>query len=311
MKDLPKPLISIIVPVYNVERFLTRCIESIVSQTYENIEILLIDDGSPDNCPGMCDEWARKDSRIFVYHKQNGGLSDARNYGFIKSHGEYITYIDSDDFVSGKYIEKMYEMIVQYDADISCVSYTPLRDDNDIPIIVDMEYSVQIMDGKSACKELFTTKKISSMAYGKLIKRTKVIEFPVRRNHEDIATICKFLYYAEKVAVSMLPCYFSNWYNDSSICHTKSFKNIDDSIWAEIERAKFFDSIKENELADYAWNQVGGHMIYTIVDYPQYRKQWKHYVKEFQKNTSSFILRFKLLFAYLFPHIYRKIRTKH
>ena len=94
-----KPLISIIVPVYNVEQYIQRCLNSIINQTYKNLEIILVDDGSPDQCPQICDDYAAKDSRIMVIHKKNGGLSDARNAGLLTSAGEYVAFIDSDDFI--------------------------------------------------------------------------------------------------------------------------------------------------------------------------------------------------------------------
>ena len=94
-----EPLISVIVPIYNVEKYLNRCIESIVNQIYKNLEIILVDDGSPDNCPQICDEWKEKDNRIKVIHKENGGLSDARNAGIRNASGEYISFVDADDTI--------------------------------------------------------------------------------------------------------------------------------------------------------------------------------------------------------------------
>ena len=94
-----EPLISVIVPIYKVEEYLNRCVESLVNQTYKNLEIILVDDGSPDNCPEMCDRWAKQDKRIRVIHKKNGGLSDARNAGMRIATGEYIAFVDSDDLV--------------------------------------------------------------------------------------------------------------------------------------------------------------------------------------------------------------------
>lgn len=106
MKD--KPLVSIIVPIYKVEEYLDECVESLIKQTYKNIEIILVDDGSPDHCPQMCDRWATKDNRIRVVHKKNGGLSSARNAGIEVAKGDYIGFVDSDDFVH----EQMYEKLV-------------------------------------------------------------------------------------------------------------------------------------------------------------------------------------------------------
>ena len=109
-------LISIIVPVYKVEKYLDKCVESIVNQTYKNLEIILVDDGSPDNCPKMCDDWAKKDKRIIVIHKENGGLSDARNAGMKIASGEYIAFVDSDDWIDNEYIQSMYEVAKKYDS---------------------------------------------------------------------------------------------------------------------------------------------------------------------------------------------------
>ena len=104
-------LVSVVVPIYNVEKYLDRCVNSIIHQTYDNLEIVLIDDGSPDNCPKMCDEWAKRDDRIKVIHKQNGGSSDARNAGLEICTGEYILFVDSDDYLTNNAIETMIKKI--------------------------------------------------------------------------------------------------------------------------------------------------------------------------------------------------------
>ena len=106
-----KSLVSVIVPIYKVEDYLDECVKSIVGQTYKNIEIILVDDGSPDHCPQKCDEWVKKDLRIRVVHKQNGGLSSARNAGLDVAKGEYIAFVDSDDFITPDYVEVMYNRI--------------------------------------------------------------------------------------------------------------------------------------------------------------------------------------------------------
>lgn len=103
--------ISVIVPVYNVEKYLDRCIKSILNQTFTDFELILIDDGSPDNCPKMCDEWAKKDSRIVVIHKENGGVSSARNFGLDKASGEYISFVDPDDVLHSQFYEIMVKNI--------------------------------------------------------------------------------------------------------------------------------------------------------------------------------------------------------
>ena len=117
-------LISVIVPVFMVEQYLDYCIQSIVDQTYSNLEIILIDDGSLDQCPQICDKWSEKDSRIIVIHKENGGVSRARNTGIEKANGKYIVFIDSDDFIEPLYIEYLYRALCDTEADISECRYT-------------------------------------------------------------------------------------------------------------------------------------------------------------------------------------------
>lgn len=113
-------LVSVVIPVYKVEEYLDRCLESIVRQTYKNLDIILIDDGSPDKCPQMCDEWSKKDSRIRVIHKLNEGLGEARNTGIECAKGEYICFVDSDDYIANDMVEKVYFTANKYNADVVC-----------------------------------------------------------------------------------------------------------------------------------------------------------------------------------------------
>ena len=124
-KDSSK--ISVIIPVYNVEEYLDKCVTSVLNQTYKNLEIILVDDGSPDNCPKMCDEWAKKDKRIKVVHKKNGGLSDARNSGIEVCTGEYIGFVDSDDYIDKQMYKELLKRIESTNSDmvmcgINCVN---------------------------------------------------------------------------------------------------------------------------------------------------------------------------------------------
>ena len=123
-------LISVIVPIYNVEAYLNRCVESIVNQTYQKLEIILVDDGSPDNCPRMCDGWASKDNRIKVIHKGNGGLSDARNAGLKIATGEYISFVDSDDWIDRKTFSLVMEKMIVTKAQIGAFNIISVDSDN-------------------------------------------------------------------------------------------------------------------------------------------------------------------------------------
>ena len=120
--------ISIVVPIYNVEKYLERCIKSIINQTYKNLEIILVDDGSKDNCYNICEIYKKQDNRIVVIHKENGGLSDARNVGLLNSTSELICFIDSDDYVQKDYIEMLYNNLIEFKADISVCGFSHERE---------------------------------------------------------------------------------------------------------------------------------------------------------------------------------------
>ena len=122
-------MISVIVPVYKVEEYLDQCVQSIVSQTYTDLEIILVDDGSPDNCPAMCDAWAERDKRIKVVHKKNGGISDARNAGMQIASGSFFFFIDSDDYISADCIAIMYDMYQKSNIDIVTCGVVRVKDD--------------------------------------------------------------------------------------------------------------------------------------------------------------------------------------
>lgn len=130
-------VVSIIVPVYKVEKYLNRCVGSIVKQTYKNLEIILVDDGSPDNCPKICDEWAKRDNRIRVFHKENGGVSSARNKAIDAATGEYIMFVDSDDYLELNYVEALINAIGE-NIDLVCCGYKIVNDKNKV-----IEYSTK------------------------------------------------------------------------------------------------------------------------------------------------------------------------
>ena len=164
--------ISVILPVYNVEEYLRKCINSILNQTYKNFELIIINDGSTDNCPSICDEYKNIDNRIQVIHQENKGLSVARNVGIDLSKGKYITFIDSDDYIDSKYIEILYNLITEYDADISICHHTKIY--NKTLIIKthkEKEYKKEILSKKEAYKKMILDKEINFMVWGKLYKK--------------------------------------------------------------------------------------------------------------------------------------------
>ena len=165
---MKEPLISVIVPIYNVENYLDKCIESIVNQTYKNLEIILVDDGSPDNSPKICDNWALKDSRIKVIHKKNGGLSSARNAGIENASGKYLTFIDSDDYFDLHVISVMLENLAKYNVDISSISFKRVNN-YEAPIINNENYDNLILSSEKLAINICQRKKTS--VCGKLFKK--------------------------------------------------------------------------------------------------------------------------------------------
>ena len=126
---MEKSKISVIIPVYKVEKYLNRCVESVINQTYKNIEIILVDDGSPDNCPKICDEWAKKDKRIKVIHKENGGVSSARNEGLKIASGEFVQFVDSDDYIQTTFCENLVKATMS-DVDLVISGFTIINEEN-------------------------------------------------------------------------------------------------------------------------------------------------------------------------------------
>lgn len=181
-------IVSVIVPVYKVENELKRCVDSILNQTYKNLEVILIDDESPDQCPAICDEYAEKDKRVRVIHKKNGGLSEARNFGLDIASGAYIAFVDSDDWVETDYIETLYTNAIKEDADISIVGYTMVWETGNIRrFSEDKEYYV--FDREQAIRELLVQNKYSCMVCQKLYKSYifEDVRFPVGKVYEDVA----------------------------------------------------------------------------------------------------------------------------
>lgn len=202
-------LISTIVPVYKVEAYLTRCVDSILSQSYSNLEIILVDDGSPDSCPAICDAYVKKDPRIRVIHKPNGGLSDARNAGMDIAHGKYFTFIDSDDYVTPDYIQALYTAAKRDDADISIVGMKRVFEGDSSSEGYKEEYIDCCYDTKAAIRELLTMGQISQEACGKLYKAEIFhgIRFPVGELYEDLAIMYQLFLRAERVAYSSRQLY--------------------------------------------------------------------------------------------------------
>ena len=201
--------ICIIVPVYNVERYVKKCIASILAQSYTNIEVIIVNDGSTDNSLGLCIECSKQDKRVRVVSKKNGGLSDARNYGMQFCTCELITFIDSDDFVSRNYIKNLYELMQKYQADIACTNYIRFYDNCDVAAVNKKKFE-KVFDSQEAIKDVLYQKNIANSAWGKLYKFSLFddIIFPKGRLCEDLGTFYKLFRKASVIVYSSIQDYY-------------------------------------------------------------------------------------------------------
>lgn len=190
-------LISIIIPVYNMEKYLGNCLDSVINQSYSNIEVLLIDDGSTDNSSKICKEYCNIDDRIKYYKKKNGGLSSARNYGMKKVTGEYFGFVDSDDIIHKDMFKILYDNIIKTNADMSICEVTRYTKCPDFYITDDY----QIYNKNEVLKIILEDRKIFNFAVNKLYKRelSSSIKFPINMVQEDVGTIYKFIMNTNKI----------------------------------------------------------------------------------------------------------------
>lgn len=291
-----KDKISVIIPVYNVEKYLDECIKSVLMQTYKNLEIILVDDGSTDQSGRICDKYAKIDERIYVIHKSNGGLSDARNAGLEIFSAEYVTFVDSDDYVSPIYIEKFYDAVNRYpDADM----------------VIEKEY-LRFMDGKTEAFSIEPVKDIRMNQYnwrdaleqmlyqqmetgavGKLYKKELFteteIKFPFGLYYEDLATIYRLMLVSKKIV--RIDCkIYAYRIRKSSIMHQKFSVRKMDSIPVS---KKLFHEIQESipELASAAASRSlsVNRTVYSQIPY-RMRKERKRLWQEIIKYRKIVLL---------------------
>lgn len=204
------PLVSVIVPCYNVEQYLPKCIDSILEQTYQNLEVWLVDDGSPDSCGEICDEYAKKDSRIKVIHKQNGGLADARNVALDVMTGEYVVCVDSDDYISPTHIEGLYNLIEKYGAQVAVNNSCNFFEGTTPHPARKKEEEVVFSSGLKAVEAMFYQELFDTCAWGKMYKASLFgdIRYPKGLLFEDLPTTYRLLLKADKVVFNDEQSYY-------------------------------------------------------------------------------------------------------
>lgn len=284
------PKISVIIPVYNVEKYLNRCLDSVIKQSYQNLEIILVDDGSTDNSSKICDEYAQKDKRIVVLHKENGGLSDARNKGIDICTGNYISFIDSDDWLENGFYEYVYQNLENND--LLIFNYY-LSDDRKKKLIKYRDIDLNLE--KEKCISELIKANIQSYAWNKVYKIYLFanIRFPKGKNYEDQAIMhliidkCQKIKYCNKA--------FYNYYqNPKSITHTINYKNYKDFFYVNILRGRYLKKYYP-DIYEYHLNY-----IYSAIA----KLCWLY------KNDVKYIIRYRLLRKFIVKRLFKNIFNK-
>lgn len=285
------PEISVIVPVYNVAVYIKRCVESILAQTYENFELILVDDGSTDNSLDICKEYSKKDERVHVYTKTNGGVSTARNFGVTKSKGKYIIFIDSDDFVSDKFLEKLYKSCIDNNAQISLVNFDGIIDEaqavpkyTDEQIVMTNREAIELSAEK--CGPNFRS------AVCKLVDSEIIKKHPFPKNRiwsEDTACVYKWYWEADKIVEYKGTMYFY-YCNPNSVSNSDFDSKYLQELDTYEEMLEFyckndFDSLHKR-FVFYSLEVAYGYYVRAV------EGEYKKIARQFQKRIRSLIKRF-------------------
>lgn len=262
--------ISIIVPVYKVEAYIHECIDSILQQTYKNIEVLLIDDESPDCCGQICDEYAENDDRVRVFHKKNGGVSDARNLGIEMATGEIIGFVDSDDYIEPTMYEDMLQYMETHNLDCVCADTYILRGTHKK---FRPRYGKDLIYEEGGAINEILNGKLDNAVWNKIYKREVIgdVRFPINRRYEDVATVYKFIFNAKRVGYLSKALYYYRKLDTSFIgksfnCHSRYENFIGYRERVEFAKTHHLSSVDSCELlavetalaaltAFYAWNE--------------------------------------------------------
>lgn len=249
--------VTVIVPVYNVEKYLEKCIVSICSQKYENLEIILVDDGSTDSSGSICDNYEILDSRIRVFHKKNGGLSDARNYALDRMSGDFVTFIDSDDYVDAEYVSLLMNAFTSESVDIAVCKWIDIDEEG---AKLDNQSDFWGISGVYSKGEAFSI--IQVAACGKLYKSClfENIRYPLHRFHEDEFVFHHLISKADKVSIIDIGLYYY-LQRKGSIMHTEDDKRISDVIDAFDDRFDFILKAGWEEVFDYTIQAYKGYVF--------------------------------------------------
>ena len=279
-------MVSIIVPIYQTERYLPRCIDSILTQSFRDFELLLIDDGSKDKSGAICERYAHQDSRVRVFHKENGGLSDARNFGLDRAKGDYITFVDSDDYIGRDYLKILMEMAVESDADMTIISFRMVRSED--VVFIESADQRTVYSGSEALLELVKAELFDSFAWAKLFKSELFysIRFPVGKTYEDLAIIPYIVGDCHHCAFSTSIQYYYYQRRDS-ITHRPTESNMQNRL---DETKKLLDYTAKNypEIYPYAVSRMVKTMFWTAIDWYLFSQDFEVVAARYRDKIATY-----------------------
>jgi glycosyltransferase involved in cell wall biosynthesis len=318
------PQVSIIVPVYNTGTYLKKCIDSIIAQTYASFELIIVDDGSTDASPQICDDYAKQDKRVKVIHKKNGGLSDARNVGINNSIGEYILFIDSDDWISANMIEELYNNSRKYDADMVISNYLCVNESGNDEGYYKLYIDFMVISGREAISKLYDPNQVYYIIMcAKLIKRKLFdnLRFRVGTVNEDELLTHHLLDKCNKI-VCLPQRHYYYYQRPNSIMHTKDISHVFRRVKIQNERLKFIYDNNICEIRDkahiYYWNTLinSYHELYKSLPRPkayllQMKREYnKIIIKMILNKSVCWKIRLLHLIFYISPLLFLKLEAE-
>lgn len=280
---MEKVLITVIIPIYNVEKYLEKCVNSVLAQSYKNLEIILVDDGATDNCPAICDEYSKIDNRIKVIHKANGGLSSARNAGLDNMSGEFVTFVDSDDYIDKDFISILYSLMIDKSCDLAICRYINVNEEGKlISNQTYIENSIRVIEKKDIFNEFILNASFCVVTACVKLYDKKIFDdlrFDVGKINEDEFIYHKVLAKASRIVMVDKPLYFYLIREGSIVNRNKSIKNFD-CIEAFILRAKYFKDINSPLICSKTLNKLTLYFINLINEIGFNDKRVKTKVKE-------------------------------
>ena len=292
-----QPKISVIVPVYKCEQYIHRCVNSILNQTFSDFELILVDDGSPDNCGEICEEYEKKDFRVKVIHQVNGGQAAARNNGVKEAQGEWLHFVDSDDMIHPKTLEILYKTAIDNDVKLSmCSAFQGENIPDDFSKNFDVTANILNMDEENIFHLCKNEKYYYWVVWGKLLHKSIFLKHPLTegRIYEDNAIVCKWLHEAKKVAVIPSPLYFY-YINTSGTTKNNFTEKQLDILWAFEEQISYFHSLDYEKMTEHLvsyYFEISANMYYRAKHKGNSKKHIKiikEHKKHIEKTYSKYI----------------------